>query len=270
MLAANSNESELLVRRMSPDRITVAFPNILGPIPGPDTLHHIRSIQTGICENDGRAPAWLSFQPMSSRKCYQGINSLEGIVEGKEHERLSYYAQNCIDLLLFNVKGLGPKTITIGVLDGLTSDFSFAVAASCDLIVATKGSQCILNASRTGIPSTPGLLAILERRVGRSIAKSLLSRQTAINVEDLFDLGLVAMISKGSVQTALDAIINLHHASHTSIINTRNAINRSCMLPLDIEETGEDWSGQFSDPAVSAALSALANDKSMLRRFMTS
>lgn len=252
MRAANSNENVILSNWKGKDRLDLTLPQMSGPLPGPEVLHSLRTYQTDFIENPDKAPKWLILHLDGKKDCGSGTSYLAKCSAEQNYEALRYYAENSYDMISDNLGGQGGNVITIAVVKEKANALSFAIALSCDYLIASERAEFSLRCKDTKLPAAIGSREVLERKIGRSVAREILQSREVFSAEGLKDLGLVTHLSGiASIEKIIESLTACDK-KHASIVTMRRLMGRSCPIFCeDMENDLDEW----LDAAMSAGLS---------------
>jgi DSF synthase len=205
------------------------------PCFNPQLLAELRSYIDTITVNGGEivhngAKHRVRYGVLASRT--PGIFNLGGdlalfrsCIEAGKRDALVTYGERCIDDLYPWHRNCDLPMTTIALVQGEALGGGFEAALSATVLIAEEQS-------RLGFPEIlfnmfPGMGAysFLSRKVGRRIAQELVTSGAVYSARDLFDMGVVDVITaEGTGEAAVAAYVRKHAKSG----NGRRAFERAC------------------------------------------
>jgi len=157
------------------------------------------------------------------------------MVEKRDLDGLSRYANLCVDILYRNLTGLGLPAVTIALIQGETVGGGFETALSFDVIVAERQARFSLPENAFGLFPGVGAHSILTRRLGAAKAEQIMLSGSSFSAEELYDLGLVHVLAEpGQGEAAVADYIarnGKRQRGHLGIYRASRAVN-----PITLDE----------------------------------
>jgi DSF synthase len=212
----------------------------LRPAFNPLLLRDLQAWQVEIQRSFGHHEADLQYLVLGSR--VPGIFNLGGdlgivadLIDRKDVEGLTRYANLCVDILHRNLTGLGLSAITIALIQGETVGGGFETALSFDVIVAERQSRFSLPENAFGLFPGVGAHSILTRRLGAAKAENIMLCGKVFSAEELYDMGLVHVLAEpGQGEMAVADYIarnGKRQRGHHGIYRAAREVN-----PIEIDE----------------------------------
>lgn len=156
------------------------------------------------------------------------------IREGDEAGLLAY-ATACVDVVYNNIIGLRLPILTISLVEGDALGGGFEKALSTNVLIAERGARFGLPEVLFGLFPGMGAYSLISRRIGSAQAKRMVLSGRVYSAEELYDLGLVDVLSEpGAGRETVDDFVTRsarHHTAQCAVFRADQRVN-----PLAYEE----------------------------------
>lgn len=127
----------------------------------------------------------------------------------------------------------GPA-IVIGIVEGVAAGAGLALAAACDLIIATPHARFVTAYARLGLAPDGGASFFLTRKLGRGRAFEALALSQPIAAQDALRLGLVNRLAEPAAleETLADTVAALQTSTPASLAQTKALVAAAAVNPL--------------------------------------
>jgi DSF synthase len=215
---------------------------------------------------DDPQDAGIDYMVLASK--VPGIFNLGGdlslfrtLVEAGDRQRLSSYAQACIDMLWTHISGIDGRDITtISLVQGDALGGGFEGAMSAHVLVAERSARLGLPEILFNLFPGMGAYSLLSRRLGPAQAERLILSGQVYTAEALYEMGVVDVLADdGEGEKAVYDYVARENRARNGFRALRQA--RGLSNPV----TREELSG-IAEVWVDAALRLNERDLRMMER----
>jgi DSF synthase len=191
------------------------------------------------------------------------LNRFAELIAAGNRERLSQYAQACIEPLYLNAVHLNrPGLKSIALVQGDALGGGFECALSGNVLIAERGSKMGFPEILFNLFPGMGALSLLGRRVGFQKAEQMILSGRLYLAEELYDLGVVDVLAEpGEGERAVHDYIRREARSRNGALALRSV--RDEIQPISYAELM-----RVADIWVDAALRLEAKDLRMMERLV--
>jgi DSF synthase len=157
------------------------------------------------------------------------------LIEARDREALIRYGESCIDNLYPWHRNCELPMTTISLVQGDALGGGFEAALSASVLVAEESARMGFPEILFNLFPGMGAFSFLSRKVGRRTAEELITSGAVYTARQLFDLGVVDVITaEGTGEAAVYSYVRKHAKSG----NGRRAFERarSEVLPIERNE----------------------------------
>lgn len=206
-----------------------------------DLISYIRSIQrdAGMIW-DGGSQHQIRYGVLASER--GGVFNLggdlslfRGLIDARDRDGLARYGARCIDALYPWHRNCDLDMTTIALVQGDALGGGFEAALSASVLIAEESTRMGFPEILFNLFPGMGAYSFLLRKVGRRTADDLITSGKVYSARDLFELGVVDVITAdGTGIAATESFIKKHARS----ANGRRALDRARgeVLPVTREE----------------------------------
>ena len=184
------------------------------------------------------------------------------LIKDKNHQLLSEYAKQCIELCYFNAVNLNLPLTTIALVEGMALGGGFEMALSSNILVATEDAEMGFPEIRFNLFPGMGAYSFLARRCGMATTDRMLTSGAIFNATELSDLGIVHhLVKNDNSQEGVKKFIR----QHQRLGNGHRALQqvRQCFHPVNYQELSD-----IVDIWVEAAIRLENKDLRMMDRLV--
>ena len=191
------------------------------------------------------------------------LNRFAELIAAGNRERLSQYAQACIEPLYLNAVHLNrPGLKSIALVQGDALGGGFECALSGNVLIAERGSKMGFPEILFNLFPGMGALSLLGRRVGYQKAEQMILSGRLYLAEELYELGVVDVLAEpGEGERAVHDYIRREARSRNGALALRSV--RDEIQPISYAELM-----RVADIWVDAALRLEAKDLRMMERLV--
>jgi len=151
------------------------------------------------------------------------LDLFRAAIQNSDREKLTQYAQACIDVLYPNIVSLGYPVTTISLVQGTALGGGFEAALSGNVLIAERSAQMGLPEVLFNMFPGMGAYSLLARRIGMIKAEEMILSGKIYLAEELYDMGIVDVLAEdGEGEQALEKYIKQHSRAR----NTRLALQK--------------------------------------------
>ncbi len=191
------------------------------------------------------------------------LNLFRQLIEKRDRDSLTLYAQACIQPLFLNAMHLNrPNIKTITLVQGDALGGGFECALSGNVLIAERGSKMGFPEILFNLFPGMGAMSLLGRRIGYSQAEKIIMSGKLYTAEELYEKGVVDVLAEpGSGEQAVHEFIRKESRQRNGALALRAA--REISQPVlhdELMRIAEIW--------VDAALRLEAKDLRMMERLV--